>query len=300
MITGSPLSMPLIVLHGRSDGPTMWINAAIHGDELNGVEIIRQVLERLDHRTLRGTLVAVPVVNVPGFMNRDRYLPDRRDLNRSFPGSTRGSLASQIAAIFTDEIVTRCSVGIDLHTGSDQRTNLPQIRADLDDPVSHDLARAFAPPVALHAPNRSGSLRQVAGELGATVLLFEGGEAGRFDDRSIAIGVEGVLRVMHRLGMIDEQADRPPAGDVVWCLRSRWARAGKTGIAHLEVALGQTVAKGQVIGRVHDSFGRRLSRIKAGTDGVVIGLNLDPIVNQGDAIAHIAQPDPSTEEQSAR
>lgn len=297
LITGSPLSIPVLVLHGTSPGPTVWLNAAIHGDELNGIEIIRRVLALLDARRLAGTLLAVPVVNIPGFMNKDRYLPDRRDLNRSFPGSVRGSMAARIAQLFTSEIASRCEVGIDIHTGSGHRTNLPQLRADLDDSATADLARAFAPPVMIHSATRDGSLRQVGADLGASVLLYEGGEAWRFDERAIRIGVSGIMRVLAQLDMVPEAVlhhlEREDAGTgrdgPVVSRRSRWVRARRTGLAHIHVELGESVVRGEVIGRIHDTFGHRLSRISAATSGVVIGMNLDPVVNQGDAVVHIAE-----------
>ena len=162
LVTGAEVDLPVRVVHGREDGPTIWINAAIHGDEAVGVEVIRQVIANLNPKTFRGTLIAIPIVNVLGFMAGDRYLPDRRDLNRSFPGSARGSLASRIAHRMMTEVVAKCEVGIDLHTGSDRRSNLPQIRADLDDPGTRDLAAAFGAPVMLHARIRDGSLRHAA------------------------------------------------------------------------------------------------------------------------------------------
>ena len=176
-----------------------------------GVEVVRQVMAGLDPKTFRGTLVAVPIVNVLGFMTGDRYLPDRRDLNRSFPGSARGSLASRIAHLFMREIVAGCEVGIDLHTGSDRRSNLPQVRADLDDPGTRELAAAFGAPVMLHARIRDGSLRHAAREQGAKVLLYEAGEPLRFDDYAVEAGVIGVRRVLAALGMT-EPVDEPPAG----------------------------------------------------------------------------------------
>lgn len=296
-VTGAPLSLPVLAIHGSLDGPTAWISAAIHGDELNGVEIIRRLLEKIDPTTLAGTLLLVPVVNVPGFTTGDRYLPDRRDLNRSFPGSPRGSLASRIASIFMTEIVARCSIGIDLHTGSDHRTNLPQLRADLDDAMTLDLATAFAAPVMMHASIRDGSLRQAATDAGATVLLFEGGEAWRFDEATIRVGTQGVLRVLDRLGMIsldESETTEPPISSRT----SKWVRAQRSGLAQLSVAAGDHVSKGQIIGRVHDAFGERLSQIRASLDGIVIGLNLDPIVNRGDAVVHIAAIEPATPQAS--
>lgn len=304
LLTGSPLSVPLQILHGTSPGPTIWLDAAIHGDELNGVEIIRRVLALLDPRRLSGTVLAVPVLNVPGFMNGSRYLPDRRDLNRSFPGSPRGSLASRIANLFTTQIASRCEVGIDIHTGSDHRINLPQIRADLDDSTTESLARAFAPPALIHASTRDGSLRQTGADLGVSVLLYEGGEAWRFDEWSIRTGVLGILRVLTTLDMVAsevverleaEALELGPAPDPVVARRSRWVRARRTGVAQLQTDLGHRVERGEVLGQIRDTFGRRLSRIMASTDGIVIGLNLDPIVNQGDAVVHIAKPEEERE-----
>lgn len=286
LVTGADVSLPVRVVHGRDNGPVVWVNAAIHGDEVVGVEVIRRVLASLDPKSLRGTLLAVPVVNVLGFMAGDRYLPDRRDLNRSFPGSARGSLASRIAHLFMAEVVAKCEVGIDLHTGSDRRTNLPQVRADLDDERTRELAEAFGAPVMLHARIRDGSLRQAARDKGATVLLYEGGEAWRFDEFAIESGTAGVRRVLAALDMIDapEPADLPS----VECRQSGWVRARGTGVLHLEVSLGERVEAGQRIGGLADTFGRRVRLAHADRDGIVIGLNRAPLVNSGDAIVHIA------------
>jgi len=287
LVTGTPMALPVVVLRGKEPGPSVWLNAAIHGDEINGVEIIRRVLENLNPRTLRGTLFAVPIVNVYGFMAGDRYLPDRRDLNRSFPGSERGSLARRIAHLVMTEVVSRCSYGIDLHTGSDHRTNLPQIRANLDDPETLELAKAFRAPLMMHSSNRDGSLRQAASEAGARVLLFEGGEAWRFDPFARKVGTDGVLRVLAHVGMIDPIEEDPPPPS----LRSggsKWVRASKSGLLGLDVDPGDMVTKGQVIGRIHTALGERLASPRSPIDGMVIGQSLDPLVNRGDAVAHIA------------
>ncbi|MBM0123921.1 succinylglutamate desuccinylase/aspartoacylase family protein [Pimelobacter simplex] len=290
LVTGGDISLPVRVVHGREPGPTVWVNAAIHGDEVMGVEVVQQIVASLSPRTLRGTLVAVPVVNVFGFMTGDRYLPDRRDLNRSFPGSARGSLASRIAHLFMTEVVGKCDVGIDLHTAADKRTNLPQIRADLDDPRTRELADAFGAPVMLHARLRDGSLRQAGRDRGATVLLYEAGEAMRFQAEPIAVGVAGVRRVLASLGMIDPDpawVDHPAPAE---CRSSSWVRARGTGILHLDVRLGERVETGQRLGGLSDTFGRRVRLVHADRDGIVIGLTRAPIVNAGDALVHIATP----------
>lgn len=289
LMSGTPVALPVLVVHGRHDGPTIWLSAAVHGDEICGVEIIRRVLEKTKAATLRGTVIAVPVVNVHGFNTGSRYLPDRRDLNRSFPGSARGSLASRIANLMMTEIIARCSIGIDLHTGSDHRINLPQVRGDLDNPAVRALAETFAAPLSLHARTRDGSLRGAATEAGATVLVFEGGEADRFDETAIAAGTAGSLRVMQEAGMI---ADAPPKpGPTRLSRTSRWTRATRSGIIHLEVGLGDDVAGGDRLATVHDPFGKRLGAVSSRTGGVVVGHTQRPLVNRGDAIVHIADLD---------
>ncbi|WP_420451322.1 succinylglutamate desuccinylase/aspartoacylase family protein [Ilumatobacter sp.] len=295
LVTGNQISLPVNVVHGRHEGPVVWLSAAVHGDEIGGVEIIRRTLADVDATSLAGTIVAVPIVNVHGFLNGDRYLPDRRDLNRSFPGSPTGSLAARLAHLFITEVVDRCDVGIDLHTGSDHRTNLPQIRADLDDPRTRDLAIAFGAPLMMHAKLRDGSMRAAATSTGSTVLLYEGGEAWRFDRFAIEAGVAGVGRVLARLGMTSP-TDTPVGLDGALATpvpaesrSSGWVRVRRSGIALLDVELGQHVERGDVIATVRDSVGRRLSRTRASRSGMVIGHTQQPLVNQGDAIIHIAE-----------
>jgi predicted deacylase len=287
MVTGAEITLPVLVVHGRHEGPSVWVDAAIHGDEVVGIEIIRRVLSGIDAKRLGGTLIAVPIVNVHGFMNGDRYLPDRRDLNRSFPGSARGSLAGQIAHLMMTQVVQRCEVGIDLHTGSDHRSNLPQIRADLDDPGTRALAETFGAPVMIHARLRDGSLRYAAREHGAKVLLYEAGEAWRFDEWAISAGVTGVRRVLASLGMIEEVPDQ--GSSTVESRRTGWVRAGRSGIVQIERKLGDTVTVGSRLGVIFDSFGRQLSAIKATRSGIVIGRIEAPLVNRGDAVVHIAE-----------
>ncbi|MBD3782678.1 MAG: succinylglutamate desuccinylase/aspartoacylase family protein [Micrococcales bacterium] len=288
LVTGADVELPVRVVHGREDGPTVWVDAAIHGDEAVGVEVVRQVVAGLDPKTLRGTLIAVPIVNVLGFSVGERYLPDRRDLNRSFPGSPRGSLAARIAHLFMTEVVDQCEVGIDLHTGSDRRTNLPQVRADLEDPRTRSLAEAFAAPVMLNSRLRDGSLRHAARERGATVLLYEAGEAWRMDRWAVDAGVLGVRRVLAALEMTDPVAEDPPPPSAV-SFRSGWVRARGTGMLHLEVALGDRVVRGARLGGLFDSLGKRVRLVHADRSGVVVGRTEAPLVNSGDAVVHIAE-----------
>lgn len=291
LVTGAQVSIPLLVLHGRKPGPTAWVDAAIHGDEVCGVEIVRRVLAGLTPRSIAGTLIAVPIVNVHGFMQGDRYLPDRRDLNRSFPGSARGSLASMIAHLMMTEVVAASEVGIDLHTGSANRSNLPQIRADLDDPDTRKLAEVFGAPIMIHAETRDGSLRQAARSVGARVLLYEGGEAWRFDADAIAVGVRGVRRVLSAIGMVPLGEELTDAAAPLESRSTGWLRATRSGILQLSCERGDRVEAGELLGVIYDSFGRRHGRVRANRTGIVIGLSSAPLVNRGDALVHVAEID---------
>lgn len=284
--TGSEAALPVAVVNGRYSGPHVWLSAAIHGDEINGIEIIRRVLRMVDARNLRGALVAVPIVNVFGFLSESRYLPDRRDLNRSFPGSSKGSVANRLAGLFTREILAQCSVGIDLHTATNHRINLPQIRADLDDSRTLELAQAFGAPFAIHARLRDGSLRQTATDRGINMLLYEAGQAHRFDEDAIATGVDGVIRVLAKLEMVPE-GERDPL-PVRTVRRTSWVRARRGGIATLTVGLNDEVDKGDVLGEISDSFGNRPTKIRANAAGWVIAQTLHPLVAPGDALVHLA------------
>ena len=285
--TQTVLSLPITVVNGVQPGHKLWLSAAIHGDELNGVEIIRRVLSKLNPQQLKGTVIAVPIVNVFGFIEQSRYLPDRRDLNRSFPGSENGSLASRLANIFMREIVSKCTHGIDLHTAAIHRINLPQIRANLEDKTTYECAKAFGTEVIIHASTRDGSLRQAATKRDIPILLYEAGEALRFNQDAIAAGVDGIFRVMNHLQMIDSLAELPPK-ETVEVHKSKWIRASRGGIFHLGVSLGERVAKKQPIGSITDAFGQSQHTIKASVDGIVIGYTVNPLVNQGDAIVHLA------------
>ncbi len=288
--TQTMISLPVIVINGSQPGPKLWLSAAIHGDEINGVEIIHQVLKKISPQQLCGTIIAVPIVNVFGFIEQSRYLPDRRDLNRSFPGSMRGSLASRLAHLFMTEIVSRSTHGIDLHTASAHRTNLPQIRANLDDPQTCNCAKAFGAPVMIHSQVRDGSLRQAATQKGIPVLLYEAGEALRFDRQAIQIGVNGILQVMTNLGMYENPvlSESTIAQTPTEIRKTHWVRASKSGILMLTVALGSKVEKKQIIGVISDAFGNESVKVRSSYDGLVIGNQENPLVSQGDAIVHIA------------
>ncbi len=287
--TYTPTTMPIQVICGRRAGPVMFVSATLHGDEINGVEIIRRLLRVPQLERLRGTLIAVPIVNLYGFINTSRYLPDRRDLNRSFPGSNSGSMAARIADLFMREIVHRCTHGIDLHTGAIHRSNLPQIRANLDHAETLELARAFGTPVILNSETRDGSLRAAAAAVDVPILLYEAGEALRLDELCIRGGVEGILRVMRALGMLGKRQQKSPAEPIV-ARSSAWIRAPQSGIFRAYVGLGDRIVRDQtILGAISDPFGERERDIRAPCSGVVIGrLNL-PLVNEGDGIFHVAR-----------
>ncbi|TVP76112.1 MAG: hypothetical protein EA352_06525 [Gemmatimonadales bacterium] len=288
LATGTALPIPVEVVHGAHAGPKVWLSGAIHGDELNGIEVIRQVTSELQARHLRGSVVAVPIVNLLGFMAESRYLPDRRDLNRSFPGSPRGSLASRLAHLFLEEVVNGCDLGIDLHTGSDDRTNAPQVRANLDDPGTAELARAFGAPLLIHAAVRDGSLRAAATQRGARVLVFEGGEARRFDRRVIEAGTRGVLRVLAALGM-RTASPSPPEQEPLVCRTTQWVRASRAGLFRLDVEPGEPVERGRQLGVIRDAFGDMRVPVRARRSAVVVGCTRKPVVNRGDALIHLGQ-----------
>ncbi len=283
------LALPVHVVHGGEPGPVMFISGAIHGDEIQGVEIIRRILVHPSLGKLKGTLLAVPIVNSFGFLNHTRYMPDRRDLNRSFPGSDRGSLASLVADLFFREVVLRCGYGIDLHTAALHRTNLPQIRLAPGDNELLEMAEAFAPPVILISKLREKSLRLCAGEAGVKVLLYEGGEALRFDEAAIDMGVKGSLRVMAALGMIEAQPAKAVPPQVVFSDASVWVRAPETGILHTIRRTGDRVGRREVIGVVADPLGSQSVPVVADDDGIIVGRTNLPIVNRGDALFHIAK-----------
>ncbi len=286
LTTQTPLNLPVEVVNGLREGPALWLSAAIHGDELNGLEIIRRVLEEVEADALSGVIVAVPVVNVFGFIHRNRYLPDRRDLNRHFPGSASGSLASRLAHLFMTEVVDRCSHGIDLHTGSDDRTNLPQVRGDLEDPETRRCATAFGSPIMIHGDAPQKSLRQAAVKRGKSIIVFEAGEPQRFNAEAIDMGARGVLRVMSELGMIERVRKVRTSMEAK---RRTWVRAPRSGILSLAIGLGDSVEKKQQLGVIRDVFGDDAVTIKSPAAGLVIGHTGNPLVNQGDGIVHIAK-----------
>lgn len=287
-----------IVIRGIHEGPRIWLSGAVHGDELNGIEIVRRAARGIDPNELSGTVIAVPVVNVYGVTTGSRYMPDRRDLNRCFPGSAGGSLGARVARIFMRRIVRHCSLGMDFHCGSDSRTNAPQIRADLDEPETARLARSFSADFSIHAPIRGATLREAALEIGVRMLLFEGGQAGRFEPEIIGVGIRGALNVLDALGMHAKESssishDRgqlhAQARGPVEIRSTSWVRADHSGFLIRSVENGARVELGQPLGVIRDTAGYVQAKLTAPKSGHIIGLRLNPVVREGDAVFHIGR-----------
>jgi predicted deacylase len=285
----TPVSLRVHVIHGKRAGPTVFVSAAVHGDEVMGVEIVRRMLQSSLLENLRGTLMVVPIVNAFGFHNRSRYLPDRRDLNRSFPGSSEGSLASRLAGIFLGKVVKRCDLGIDLHSAAIHRTNLPQMRISTDNPRTLELAEAFGAPVILASPLREGSLRATAKEVGVDVLLYEAGEGLRFDEMAARAGVAGILRVLRSLNMLPAKGIAKARAKPLYCESSKWLRAPAGGLLRTYRGDGDVVMQGDVLASISDPFGEVEVDLLAPYAGIIIGRAVMPVVNEGDAVFHLAQ-----------
>ncbi|GAA0881329.1 succinylglutamate desuccinylase/aspartoacylase family protein [Algoriphagus jejuensis] len=284
--THTLIDLPIFIRSSKNEGPVVLISGGVHGDEINGVVTAKKLLEEFDHgmKLLKGTLIIIPLVNIYGFLSNSRTFPDGRDLNRSFPGSKRGSLASRIAYIINDEIIPQIDFGIDFHTGGRMLSNHPQIRVDFKDKIAVDLAMAFGTHFVVNSKHIEKSFRKTAYQARKQLLVFEGGESMRLDNDAIDEGTSGTKRLLHQLGMIDA----PQAAQETVVLRqSQWTRAKASGIFYSSVRLGDSVKKGQIIARISDPYGQVIVPIKATTNGYVIGLNNNPVVNVGDAVIHI-------------
>ena len=296
LYTDTDISMPIHIMRSRHEGPTVFISAAVHGDELNGIEIIRRLINQKTLRILKGTLIAVPMVNVYGVLNQSRYMPDRRDLNRSFPGSLKGSMAGRVAHTFLTEVVSKCDYGIDLHTGAIHRSNLPQIRANLDDNETQMLAKAFGVPVLINANLRDGSLREAARESGTKILLYEAGQALRFDELSIRAGVRGIMNVLRMIGMVKQRKKKTAQTDPFIAYNSAWVRANDSGIVHNIKNLGNQVKKNDILAEIGSPCGDSVDTVRSNRSGIIIGKQNIPLVQEGDAMFHIAYFKESDEE----
>jgi len=288
--SGTVIDIPVHVFRATEPGPTVLLLAGMHGDEVNGIETIRRLIRRDLLRPLKGTIIAIPILNIYGFLNFSREVPDGKDVNRSFPGNPRGSLASRVAHRFMREIMPLIDYGIDFHTGGAARSNMPQIRCLLhEDPETDALAAAFAAPFTLHASLRSGSLREAAMQEGRRIIVYETGESLRLDETGIDLAIAGTFRVLHHLGMVAQTA--PSEHPQVVCVRSTWLRARYAGLFRSLVQNGAYVEKGQVYGTISDPYGEASVRLESPVTGYIIGLNYMPVVNQGDALVHVGRVD---------
>jgi len=282
-----PIAMPVHVMRGARPGPRLFVSSCLHGDEVNGIEIVRRLMRMAVLQHLRGTLITVPVVNMPAFLNRTRYLPDRRDLNRLFPGSENGSIGARIARFFIENIVSGSDAGIDLHTGAVNRPNLPHLRIN-PTPDTRRLAAAFAPPAIMEGNAPEGSFRQYSESLGIPTLLYEAGEAIRLEAQAVRIGLSGIVATMRELEMLPKKAERGKPTPIT-IRSSTWVRAPIGGILTPLVPLGRAVVAGTRLGLISNPFGREQIPVPASSDGIVIGRTNLAMVDEGEALFHIAQ-----------
>lgn len=296
LYTDADVSLPVQIIRAKKPGPTIFISAAVHGDELNGIEIIRRLISNKNFEIIRGTVIAVPMVNVYGVVNQSRYMPDRRDLNRCFPGSAKGSLAARIAHIFLNEIVKQCDYGIDLHTGAIHRSNLPQIRADMSDEETKSLAQVFGVSVILNSNLVDGSLREAAVKHQTRVLLYEAGEALRFDELSIRAGIKGIENVLQHLKIMRKKHNKKKLLEPYIANSSAWYRANASGIVNNKVNLGDQITKGDILAEIGSPYGDIIGIVVAARSGILIGKQNIPLVQEGEAMFHIAYFTESDEE----
>ncbi len=281
------IDTPIYVYRSPEDGPVLALTAGMHGDEINGMEIVRRIIDLGYHKVKRGTVLCMPVINLYGFLNYSREVPDGKDINRSFPGSKSGSLASRVAYHMTHDVIPYIDYGVDFHTGGAMRTNYPQVRCVMQDEKNVELAAAFNAPFTIDSPFRPHSLRQTAAKKGKNIIVYEGGESIRFDQYAIEEGVNGTLRLMKHLNMIDSAPAPKEENRIVW--NSSWVRARTAGLFQSYIRCGELIHKNQTVGTLTDPFGEFKEEVKSPANGYVVGLNNNPVVNAGDALLHIGQ-----------
>ena len=283
--TYTNIDLPVRIIRAKNDGPVVLLSGGLHGDEINGIEIVRRLISNDHLKLTSGTVIAVPLMNVYGFIQNVRGVPDGKDINRSFPGNKHGSLAKLVAYNIMNEIIPKVDYGVDFHTGGASRANYPQIRCVFDIPKNMELARAFAPPVILNSNLVASSFRKAAHNKGKHILVYETGESLRMDEAGIETAIAGTKRLLNHLGM---RGTAPEAGTIDEYNKSKWLRAKYAGIFNTTIQLGDKVKKRQIVGRITDPFGNERFNLKAPDSGQVIGLNNSPVVHKGDAILHIA------------
>lgn len=283
--TKTKLEIPVQVFNSGNDGPAIMLSAGMHGEEINGIEIIRKVITRGEVQKLKcGTLIAIPVINVISFLYASRDLPDGRDLNRCFPGSRKGSIGSRIAFDIMKHILPVIDFGIDFHTGGAKINNFPQLRCVFGFPSNVAIAERFSAPLIIDSPYRDGTFRKEAAKKNKPILVFEGGESMRFDYHAINEGVNGCLRLLNSYGMIDYEV---PGNQSVKIEKSTWVRSNSSGLFHMSVSNGSPVSKGDLLGIVFNPYGTTEEKIISQVNGYIVGINNQPVVNQGDALIHI-------------
>lgn len=283
--TYTNIDLPVRVIRSENPGPVVLLTGGLHGDEINGIEIVRRLLTKKLLKLEKGSVVAIPLMNIYGFIQNVRGVPDGKDINRSFPGSKNGSLAKLVAYVIMKEIIPQIDIGLDFHTGGNSRANFPQIRCVLNVEKNIELAKAFAPPVIIHSSLIDKSFRKAAYKKKKQILVYETGESLRFDESGIQEGVNGTLRLLKYLEMLKE-APEPNSFEIYE--KSEWIRASFAGLYHPKVKLGDVVNKGMFIGAITDPFGDETKRIKSKFEGRIIGINNCPVVHKGDAILNIA------------
>ncbi len=284
--TGRDVVIPVRVRRGHEPGPTVAVTATVHGDEINGMGVVRRLIVEQSLSLTRGTLVLVPVINVLGFERKSRYMPDRRDLNRSFPGSVGGSLTARFAHAVFNEIVKKVDCLIDLHAAAQSRTNYPNVRADLDNPKVAELARLFGAELTVHGKGPEGSLRRCAVEAGVPTIILEAGEVWKIEPAMEEVGLRGVMNVLAGLNMIDD--DPVPPAYLAVSRETTWVRSGHGGILRFHVAPGDDVEEGQPIATATTLLCKELATIESPAAGIVLGMTTLPAVVPGDPVAHIA------------
>lgn len=283
--SGMMINMPVFVFRSKMDGPVLLLSGGLHGDEVNGIEIIRRMIaEQQFDQLIAGTVIAVPVLNVFGFLNYSREVPDGKDVNRSFPGDANGSLASRVAWHITKNILPLIDYGVDFHTGGAQRTNYPQMRYSMVDKNAELIAKAFAAPFTLNSSLIPKSIRHQGSKMGKPIIVFEGGESMRFDEHSVGEAIDGTRRLLCYLGMIDEPYQERKG---ILLLESSWLRANRAGLFKPFVDCGEAIQKNQPVGVINDPFGQYEIKVISKYEGHVIGMNNNPVVHQGDALFHI-------------
>lgn len=286
--TNTPIQVPVIISHSRKEGPTLLLLAGVHGDEINGVEAIRRFIRNGYHKPTRGTVICIPVFNIFGFLNVSREFPDGRDLNRMFPGTKNGSLASQFAYIFMKEIAPLVDVVIDFHTGGSQRFNYPQTRCQFDNKESKELCEVFGAPYTIHSPLLPKSVRQALTRQGKRYVLFEGGKANSIDDFVVESAINGIQRIMSHLNIRDFEIANIPSNTKIIKV-SKWIRASRSGMLHVVVKNGSYVEKGTILSTISDPYGKYSRSIRAPFNGVIFNVNETPLVNKGDALFNIGK-----------